>query len=570
LTPSAATFILNQGKTERFSFGARALKFFEEACARAAYLGSRPAIAARGPRARQSGRFLGVAGAIVLSTSGCMVGPDFLEPTAPTVAGYTAINPSATVATDAPVGSSQTLHRGKDVGGAWWRLFRSKEIDALVAEAVRNHPDLAAAQAALRQARETTLAEGGALLPQASTSDSVTPQRTSAAEFDQNGPATNYTLYNVSVPISYTPDFFGGTRRHIESDQAAAEYERFELEATYLALTANVITAAISDASYAAQIKVTGELIALQRKQLDLLQGQFALGAVGQADVLSQKAQLAQTVAALPPLQKARAQNRNQLMAYLGRLPSQDHDEAVSLEGLHLPSALPLTLPSRLVRQRPDIRAAEEQLHEASANVGVAIANMLPSVTLSASSGSQALAVAQLFGPQTTVASFEASVTQSLFDGGTLYHKKEAEKAAYDQAAAKYRSTVITAFQNVADSLAAIKADAALLKAQVDAEKSARASFAISTAQFQAGSTTYTTVLNAEQTLLNASTSRVKAQAARLSDTAALFQALGGGWWNRVDETLDAAPRPSDATALSPLAAALADPETKGGKETVR
>jgi outer membrane protein TolC len=195
---------------------------------------------------------------------------------------------------------------------------------------------------------------------------------------------------------------------------------------------------------------------------------------------------------------------------------------------------------------------------------------MLPSVTLSASSGSQALAVAQLFGPQTTVASFEASVSQSLFDGGTLYHKKEAQKAAYDQATAKYRSTVITAFQNVADALAAIKADAALLKAQVEAEHSAQASLAISTAQFQGGATTYTTVLNAEQTLLNASTNRVKAQAARLSDTAALFQALGGGWWNRVDETIDAAPRPNDATALSPLAAALADPETNGGKETVR
>jgi NodT family efflux transporter outer membrane factor (OMF) lipoprotein len=332
-------------------------------------------------------------------------------------------------------------------------------------------------------------------------------------------------------------------------------------------LTANVITSAISDASYAAQIKVTQELIALQQKQLDLLQGQFSLGAVGQSDVLSQKAQLAQTVAALPPLQKARAQNRNQFMAYLGRLPSQDHDEAVSLEGLHLPSALPLTLPSRLVRQRPDIRAAEEQLHEASANVGVAIANMLPSLTLSASSGSQALSVGQLFGSQTTVASVEASVSQSLFDGGTLYHKKEAQKAAYDQAAAKYRSTVIVAFQNVADALAAIKADAALLKAQVEAERSARASFDISTAQFRGGSTTYTTVLNAEQTLLNASTNRVKAEAARLADTTALFQALGGGWWNRVDETGAAALRLSHATDLMPLAAALADPS---GTETFR
>ena len=499
-----------------------------------------------------------------------MVGPDFMESAAPRVGGYTAKRLSTTVAADAPLGASQTLRLGEDVGAAWWRLFRSKQINALVVEAVRNHPDVAAAQAALRQARETALADGGVLAPQVSTTDAVTPQRTSAAQIGQKGPATNFTLYNVSVPISYTPDLFGGTRRHIESDEAAAEYERFELEATFLALTANVITAVISDASYAAQIKVTRELIDIQQKQLDLLQGQFKLGAVGQSDVLSQKAQLAQTLAALPPLQKARAQNRDQLMAYLGRLPSRDHDEAVTLESLHLPGVLPLTLPSRLVRQRPDIRAAEAELREASANVGVAIANMLPSLSLSASGGSQALSAGQLFGPQTTVASLEASASQSLFDGGTLYHKKEAQKAAYEQSSDKYRSTVISAFQNVADALAAIKADAELLKAQVEAERSARASLDISTAQFRGGSTTYTTVLNAEQTLLNASTNRVKAQAARLADTVALFQALGGGWWNRIDETNVAIPRPGSASDLSPLAAALADPQIKGGKENAR
>jgi NodT family efflux transporter outer membrane factor (OMF) lipoprotein len=541
------------------------LKYVDRAFAQA-----RCGRSARVRKVRPSEQSVALAGAIALMTSGCMVGPDFMAPEAPRVGGYTAKSLSATVGTDAPVGASQTLRLGDDIGAAWWRLYRSKEISALVVEAVRNHPDIAAAQAALRDAREAALADGGALLPQANASDSVTPQRTSAAQIGQNGPATNFTLYNVSVPISYTPDLFGGTQRRIESDDAAAEYQRFELEATFLTLTANVITAAISDASYAAQIKVTRELIALQQMQLDLLQGQFSLGAVGQSDVLSQKAQLAQTLAGLPPLQKARAQNRNQLMAYLGRLPSQDRDEAVSLEGLHLPGVLPVSLPSQLVRHRPDIRAAEAQMHEAGANVGVALANMLPSVTLSASSGSQALSVGQLFGPQTTVASFEASVSQSLFDGGTLYHKKEAQKAAYDQASAKYRSTVISAFQNVADALAAIKADADLLKAQVEAEKSARASFDISTAQFRGGSTTYTTVLNAEQTLLNASTNRVKAQAARLADTAALFQALGGGWWNRVDETNDARPRPSTAADLSPLAAALADPQLNGGKENVR
>jgi len=502
-----------------------------------------------------------IVGLSAVATSGCTVGPNFLEPAAPAVSRYTAqTEASSTVATSAPGGASQRFNPGEDVAAAWWRLFRSKQIDALVAEAIRNHPDIAAAQAALRQARETTLAEGGALFPQLSTSDSVTRERQSAAETGLEGNALTYTLYNVSVPVSYTPDLFGGVQRTLESDVAAADYERFELEATYLALTANVITAAITDASDAAQIKVIQQLIAAQQKELDLLQAQFVLGAVDQADVLSEKAQVAQTVATLPPLQKARAQNRDQLMAYLGRLPSQDRGEAVSLDGLTLPRDLPVTLPSKLVRQRPDIRAAEEQVHEASALIGADIAKMLPSVTLSASGGSEALSASQLFNAQTTIYSLEASVSQTLFDGGTLYHTKEAQVAAFDQAAAKYRTTVIEAFQNVADSLAAIRADAAALKAYVDAEQAARQSLDISTAQFRAGSTTYVTVLNAEQTLLNASTSRVKAQAARFSDTAALFQALGGGWWNRDDETIAAVPKPADAIALSPLLSALRDP----------
>ena len=501
--------------------------------------------------------------AVMLTVAGCTVGPDFVKPDAPNVSGYTAQRePASTIAAPVAGGASQGFRPGQDVAAAWWRLFRSKQIDAWVAEAVRNHPDIAAAQAALRQARETTLAEAGTLLPQASTTDSVTRERQSAAASGVAGNAVTYTLYNVSVPVSYTPDLFGGTQRSIETDAAAADYERFELEATYLALTANVVTAAISDASYAAQIKVTQDLIAAQQKELDLLQAQFTLGAVSQADVLSEKAQVAQTVATLPPLQKSRAQNRDQLMAYLGRFPSQDRGEAVSLHGLTLPRDLPVSLPSKLVRQRPDIRAAEEQIHEASATVGVDIAAMLPSVTLSASGGSQALSPSKLFTTQTAVYSLENSVSQTLFDGGTLYHKKEAQVAAFDQATAEYRSTVIGAFQNVADTLAAIRTDAAALKAEVEAEQAARQSLALSTAQFRSGATTYVTVLNAEQTLLNASTNRVRAQAARFADTAALFQSLGGGWWNRVDETAAAVPKPTDGMALSPLISALRDPQS--------
>jgi NodT family efflux transporter outer membrane factor (OMF) lipoprotein len=441
--------------------------------------------------------------------------------------------------------------------------LHSKQIDAFVREAIDNHPDLDAAQAALRQAREVAAADTSALFPSITTNGSVTREQVPAAQSGVSGPASLYTLYNTSVPVSFTPDLFGGKTRGIEADLASAEYQRFQLEATYLTLTSNVVSAAISDASYAAQIRVTRELIDGQRDLLSLLEQQFGLGAVSNADVLSQKAQLAQSLALLPPLQKARAQGRDQLMAYLGRLPSQDRGESVRLEELRLPRDLPLTVPSLLVRQRPDIRSAENQVHLACANVGVATANMLPNVTLSASGGSQALALSALYGPQTVAWSVAASITGPIFDAGSLFHTKESKVAALEQASAKYRSTVITSFQNVADSLRAIRSDAELLKAQVAAEKAAADSLDISLAQYRGGATNYLNVLNAQQTLLNARTNRVKAQASRYADTVALYQSLGGGWWNRIDETPASIVTPAGVAGIFVAAGALpALPET--------
>jgi NodT family efflux transporter outer membrane factor (OMF) lipoprotein len=525
------------------------------------------------PRRARWGRRLSIA-ALVLAASpldGCAVGPDFVTPEAPGESGYSA-QKGESVTQSAPVagGAAQRLAAGRDVPGEWWGLFRSRQISALVAEAVRNHPDIAAAEAALRQAREIAEADTASFLPQASTTNSVTRQQMSTAEFGGAFPSSSsststttsnaayrYTLYNTSVGVSFTPDVFGKTARTVEGDLAAAEQQRFQLEATYLTLAANVVTAAIADASYAAQIKVTRDLIAAYRQQLDLLQKRFELGAVALADVVSERALLAQAEATLPPLEKARAQTRDQLMAYLGRFPNADRGEAVDLEGLHLPKELPLSLPSNLVRQRPDIRSAEAELHQASANVGVATANMLPQITLSASAGSQALSLPQFFTPQTVVYSFAGQVAGQVFDGGALFHRREASLAALEQARAQYRSTVINAFRNVADALKAIKHDAATLRAEVAAEKAAAESFEIVQNQYSGGSTTYATVLNAEQTLLNARLNRVQAQAARYADTTALLQALGGGWWNRVDETPASQPRPTDLIATSPIAAGV-------------
>jgi NodT family efflux transporter outer membrane factor (OMF) lipoprotein len=490
--------------------------------------------------------------------SGCAVGPDFIEPPSPAGAGFSRRLPSATQSAPIAGGAAQRLVEGRDVPGEWWRLFHSKKIVALVNEAIENHPDIAAAEAALRQARETAAADAGLFLPQASLTSNVTRQQASAARFGGSSAAAPlYTLYNTNVAVSFTPDVFGKTMRTVEADVASADYQRFQLEAAYLALTANVVSSAIADASFAAQIQVTRDLIASYQSQLDLLEKRFELGAVSQADVLSERALLAQAQATLPPLEKARAQNRNQLMAYLGRFPNEDTGESVNLQGLRLPRELPLSLPSNLVRQRPDVRSVESQLHEASAKIGVATANMLPQFTLSAAGGSQALSIEKLFAPQMIAWSLEGAVAGQLFDGGSLFHRREASLAAYEQTAAKYRSTVINAFQNVADVLQSIKYDASALRAQVIAEKVAAQSLEIARAQFRAGSTSYWTVLNAEQTLLNARLNRVKAQAARFGDTAALFQALGGGWWNRVDETPASLPRPTDLISSMPIAAAI-------------
>jgi NodT family efflux transporter outer membrane factor (OMF) lipoprotein len=465
--------------------------------------------------------------------AGCAVGPDFQQPPAPAVAGYTA---KALTGADSG-GASQAFQAGADVSGAWWRLFGSRQIDALVDEAIRNHPDLEAAQAALRQAREVVAADTGALYPSITANGGLSPQRTSAASVGQPSTASVFTLYGTAVPVTYTPDLFGRLARGIEADTANAEYARFELEATYLTLTSNVVSAAINDASYAAQIAVTQELIDSQRRVVGLLTEQSNVGSVSRADVLSQQAQLAQTEASLPPLQKARAIGRDQLMAYVGRLPSEDRGEFVSLGSLQLPKNLPVTVPSQLVRQRPDIRAAEGLLHQASANVGVATANMLPQLTLSASAGNQAVSLAKFFASQFSVWSAAATLATPVFDAGTLYHTKEEKVAAFEQASAKYRSTVIYAFQNVADSLQAIKADSALLNAEIAAEKAADDSLKIAQGQYKSGIASFQNVLTAEQTLIAAKTGRVKAEAARYADTIALFQALGGGWWNRIDET---------------------------------
>ncbi len=501
-----------------------------------------PCVVWRTDRMRRCGRSAGILLPGMLLAS-CAVGPDFVAPAAPDVTGYVSERRLPTTASAAtPGGNAQGFAPGADLPGHWWTLLRSRQINAFVEEAIRNHPDVRAAQFALRAARENALSQQGSLFPQISATGSAEHDQSSTTQQGAwPGQTSNYTLYNASVSVSYTLDLWGGTRRQVESLQAQADYQAFTLEATYLALTANVVTSAITDASLRDQIAATEDIIKAETDQLTRIQRQFDVGAVTKADVLSQESTLAQAKATLAPLQKQLAQQRNQLMAYLGRLPSQDRGEHVTLAELRLPGRLPVSLPSSLVRQRPDIRQAESTLHKATATVGVGVADLLPQVTLSGSYGANA--PERLFTPTTIVWSAASSVTQKLFDGGTLYHTKEADVATFEQDLSLYKSTVITAFQNVADSLRAVQYDAEALKADAAAEKATADSLAMSIEQFKTGAIPYANVITAQQNYLNARVTRIKAQATRFTDTAALFQSLGGGWWKRNDQTPDSVPR---------------------------
>jgi NodT family efflux transporter outer membrane factor (OMF) lipoprotein len=347
--------------------------------------------------------------------------------------------------------------------------------------------------------------------------------------------ASTYALLNASVAVSYTPDIFGGVRRTVENYRAQAQDQRFVLEATYLSLTANVVTAAINDASYTQQIASTRSILRAQINGLNILKRQAALGGIAEAAVLTQEAQVDATRATLPPLESSLAQERNQLAAYEGIFPDQFHMPDLDLEKLILPGSLPVSLPSSLVRQRPDIRQYAALLHEATANVGIATANMLPQLTLTVGAGHEAFSAAQLFTPQSLIWNLVSGVTQPIFEGGTLLFRRRLAIAQMHEAAANYENTVVLAFQNVSDVLLALNYDALTLDADTAAEASARSSLAVTQSQFRLGGISFTSVLTAEQTYDNAVITRIRAQAQRYADTAALFQALGGGWWNRRD-----------------------------------
>jgi NodT family efflux transporter outer membrane factor (OMF) lipoprotein len=436
-----------------------------------------------------------------------------------------------------PLGSGDgrrtQLVSGLDIPAQWWRIFHSAELDALVGQALKNSPTLEAAQQALRAAQEQVKAQQGAFYP--SVSASLQPSHQAFAETLSSPLQSGNSIYNLTttqVSVSYTPDLFGANRRAVESLVAQADQQRFELEAARLTLASNVVLAAIQDASLRAQIDETQAIIQEQRQTLASFQRQFQLGQISKADLAAQEALLAQSQAALPPLQKAFRINRDLLSALMGRTPGEPLDVGFEFQSLTLPDQLPLSLPAQLVEHRPDVRIAEAELHAASAEIGVAVAARWPNLQIEANAGSAALGLVPSFSSAANFWNVAATLTQPVFQGGTLLHRQRAAEAAYREAAAQYRATVVGAFQNTADVLHALWTDADALRADQVAETASRKSLDIARRQLGLGDVSPLMVLNAEESDHQAQLTLLQARASRYADVAALFQALGGGWWS--------------------------------------
>ena len=455
----------------------------------------------------------------------CAVGPDFLPPPPPETGGF--LSPRG----DRIPGTVT----GADIGARWWKVFGSRGRNRLIEDGIANNADLAAAEAAVRVAQANALALRGTLFPLINASFDASRQMVPTQTLTSNvtSGADTYSLHTPQVSVAFVPDVFGGTRRAIESANATAEQQAFQREAVYVTLAANIALAAIQEASLRGQIAATQRLIDIQNELLGILRRQNERGQIALPDVVAQETAVAQARLLLPPLEKQLAQTRNMLATLTGRFPSEQLPAAFGLRSFRPPRRLPLSLPADLIRQRPDIRAAEANLHAMNAQVGVAIANRLPQITLTANAGSTADSVARLFGPGTLFWTIAGNATQTVFDAGNRYYKQRSAEEATAQAAAQYRGVVLVAFQNVADVLRALQADTRAVAAATAAEQSAQRSIDLVRRQVEQGQVSSPVLLNAQNAYLQTSLARVQAQAARLADIVALYQALGGGWWNR-------------------------------------
>ena len=501
--------------------------------------------------------------------SGCAVGPEYKRPPLPAAAGYTAqALPEATASSEAAGGTAQRFKTAAAIRSDWWTLLQSPVLNRTIEQALAANPSLEAAQAALRAAQAQVDAQRGFSYP--SVQASYRPTRTKIAgnqggnspgvlgdgsviSTGQGTPAAAggavpfnapviYNFHTAQLNVGYSPDVFGSNARQVQSLQAQAEVQRFQFEAASITLSTNIVAAAVQDASLRQQIAINQALVDASQAALGLVQRQLNAGYASRLDLANQALALAQARAALPPLRKQLEQNRDLLRA-LGGAAQDAEVPAFSLDEFVLPLDLPLTLPSQLVEQRPDVRAAEAQLQSASAQVGVARAARLPQFNMSASAGGAAASFGQMLWNSGRFFELALSITQPIFDAGTLKYRERAAEEALLQATAQYRAAVIASFQNVADTLQAIEADAQGLSAAAEVVETARAALALTRRQHASGYLDRLALINAEQNERQAHLALTQARALRLLDTAALFQSLGGGWWNRLDAAVTATSR---------------------------
>ncbi len=495
---------------------------------------------------RSSGVCFALVAALLPALGGCTVGPDFLRPDPPKDKSYfTEAAPDETVAVPNVLGGeAQRFVADLEIPAQWWQVYQSKPLNDLIERSLKANADIQSAIQALKAAQESAKAQRAALFPTVTATGSATHNQTSNVISPTPAAGGNvFGLFTGLLNINYLLDIWGGTRRAAESAEAQAEAQCFVLEAAYLTLTSNVVVAALTEASLRGQIAATERTIEIQRQTLVLLQRRLALGQSAVADVATQETALAQSEIPLQPLKNQLSQQRHLLAQLTGQTTAHVPADTFELAELALPQELPVSLPSRMVEQRPDIRSAEASVHAAGAQVGVTTAALLPQFTLGIVYGSTATSSDLLFsdvlGP-TVVAG--GGFAQTLLDGGASLARRRAAIAAWEQAKSQYRSTVLTAFRNVADTMRALEFDALTLRSAANAERTARLSLDITRRRLQAGDAGILDILNAELMYQQAALALVQAQAARYSDTAALFQALGGGWWNR-----DAEGKPSPA-----------------------
>ena len=475
-----------------------------------------------------------LATALAGSLAACSFEPPLRVPQAPAdKTPYTAgISPKETVAPGGPSGHAQEIAYGKDLHEEWWKLFHSKALDELIAAGLKNSPSVAQAQAQLKQAEATARANASIFYPQVTGNLQANRSKSSSAAFGGSG-GFHYSLITGSVGVSYYPDIFGVNRLVYRNSEALVKYQQWELEAARLTLTGNIVTISISEAAAEGQIRATRAIVAQEQQLLDLTENQYKAGAVGYLNVVTQRSQLASEMATLPPLEQQLAVYRHELAILVGAFPGDARRQSFTLTELQLPEKLPVSLPSQLLKQRPDIRAALAQMRAANAVIGEARAQFYPTVQLSAAFGDTASHPGLFFNPASSIWSLVGALSQPIFEGGKLEAQKAEAHAAYDVVYAAYRSTVLSAFDQVANALRAVEHDAQTLAAQREALQAAAQALQLAQASYRAGASDYLTLLTSEVQYDNARIAEIKAESQRYQDTAALLVALGGGWWNK-------------------------------------